>query len=61
MPKDNLVGSSSRRSRQRGSISSRAVCLHRQKTSDDMPPCLEDPLSKGGIYTNGKRFVSISG
>jgi hypothetical protein len=33
-----------------------ALCIARQKSSDDRPPSLENPLPRrGGIYTNGQR------
>ncbi len=38
-----------------------ALCTERNQSSDDRPPCLENPPPRrGGIYTNGERRFSIS-
>lgn len=38
-----------------------ALGTESKQSSDDRPPCLENPRPKwGGIYTNGERRFSIS-
>lgn len=38
-----------------------ALCIARQESSDDRPPCLENPRPEGAeSYTNGERPFSIS-
>jgi len=39
----------------------RARSCAAQPPSDRKTPCLENPLPKGGILTNGERRFSISG
>jgi len=39
-----------------------ALCIAKNESSDDRPPCLENPRPRrGGIYTNGEHPFSISG